>query len=219
MCNLGNIGHSFLIEGIHVMNPQTCYYLLLAAKAGNLQGCRLKNRLQRSWLICCVSCPSFNPCTGLQCHHFSPSQRNHILYPLQQDKQLTENWWFSVMFISPAFLHIDQDKPNALCCKLHNQQHVHCCHVHWHVFCKLWCKETCRYCVRTATPYTVCKLVCSKLLNAAILNLWERSWLSAHVHPADIPGGSIWAGSRDATCWGSPSGLCHSQLCTKAVSY
>lgn len=48
MCNLGNIGHSFLIEGINVMNPQTCYYLLLAAKAGNLQGCRSKNRIQRS---------------------------------------------------------------------------------------------------------------------------------------------------------------------------
>lgn len=107
----------------------------------------------------------------------SLSQRTQILYPFQQeDKQLTENWWFSIMFLSAAFLHIDQIKSNALCCELQNQQH----HMYWHVFRKLWRKETCRYCVRTATHYIVCKLVCSKLLHVVKLHPWERSLSSAH---------------------------------------
>lgn len=147
----------------------------------------------------------------------SLSQRTQILYPFQQeDKQLTENRWFSIMFFSTAFLHIDQIKSNALCCELQNQQ----CHMYWHVFCKLRRTETCGYCVRTATHYIVCKLVCSKLLHVVKLHLWERSLPSAHhCSPCWGTGGAVHEQAPEQEMPGPGAGPCNSPLRTKAVSF
>lgn len=186
LCNLGNTSRSLLIEGICVMKPQICCYFTLSRylcyESSNLLlltvGCKGRRHVVKQVeeqdpeeLMDKVACAAL-PRLASSGTTRSLSQRTQILYPFQQeDKRLTENWWFSIMFLSIALLHIDQIKSNALCCELQNQQH----HMYWHVFCKLWRKEMCRYCVRAATHYIGCKLVCSKLLHVVKLHPWERS--------------------------------------------
>lgn len=222
LCNPGDTSHSFPDRRYLCYESPNPLLFTISCKGRKLAGMQVEEQDPEEPMNTLSELPIIQPLHRLASSGtaHSLSQRTQILYPFQQDdKQLTENGWFLITFLSTAFLHPDQIKSNQLpyAVNLQNQQH----HMYWHVFCELWRKGTCKYCVRTATRYMVCKLVCSKLLHAVKLHPWgDLCHLPIVVAPAEVLGGSSWTSSRvgDATCWGSLSGLCNSQLRTKAVS-
>lgn len=117
----GNINYSLLIEGICVKNPQISFYLPSTAEVGNSLWCRIKYGIQRSQPICWVVYYLPLAYAGLKWLHSFQFPRAQILYALQEDKHLTEKWWFSVIFPSTTFLHTDQFRSSVLCYKLQKQ--------------------------------------------------------------------------------------------------